>query len=283
MESQEHADFVRDVAAHPKVATERRCLVPFCVAMAAFFGVVIAGWLLQSTTLAGWQRENLHWNFLLHGLMFLVVVIAMRGLGRSAREYGLFLPAWREGMNVGVFGAVLYLVFIVIGLAMGAFTASKTLMAFPIGTLVYQVIFVAIFEELFFRGFLQHEFERSSRRGLLNQEQARYFGWILTAILFGLGHGMGRFNPFLNAYGFETGTFLATFVFGCVLGLLRVRSGSIWPCVLLHLAGNVSTTVFLTPTSKAGEVLLFMGFYTALPLVAIWCARTQGNQLTVDS
>jgi len=277
MENEGHTDLVRDVAVHPKVATERRCLVSFCVAMAAFCGIVVAGWLLQSTALAGWQRENLHWNFLLHGLMFLVAVSAMRGLGRSAREYGLCLPGWREGMNVGVFGAVLYLVFVAIGLAMGAFTASKTLIAFPIGTLIYQVIFVAIFEEFFFRGFLQHEFDRSWPRGGAGCQGLVDLGWLITAILFGLGHGMGRFNPFLNAYGFEAGTFLATFVFGCVLGFLRVRSVSIWPCVVLHLAANVSTTIFLTPTSKAGEVLLFMGFFSALPLVAIGCVRTQRN------
>lgn len=283
MKNEGHTDRVGDVAVHPKSRSERQSWVPFCVAIAAFCGIVVVGWIFQSTSLASWQQENLHWNFILHSLMFLVPIVAMVSLRRTASDYGLCVPMWRQGMNIGVAGSAIFIVFVLTGVSIGSLAASQSLMTFPFSTLIYQIFFVAVFEELFFRGFLQHELGRSWRNRGDERCESVNFAWILTAILFGLGHGLTGFNPFRNSYEFATGMFLSTFVLGCVLGLLRARSGSIWPSVLLHLVANVSTPIFMEPTSGAGQVLILLGFFTALPLVAIWCANNQAaNQHAVD-
>lgn len=243
--------------------------------MAAYCGILVAGWMFQSTDLAAWQRENLHWNYFLHGFMFLIPVVSILGLGRSAGAYGLRIPAWREGMNIGVLGAAIFLTFVLFGVLSGSLSASDSLADFPIGTVIYQVIFVAVFEEMFFRGFLQHELGRSWPRGGDSARESVHFGWLATAFLFGLGHGLGGFNPFRSSYEFGTGIFVSTFVLGCVLGLLRVRSGSVWPSVILHLAANFSTAVFVSPVSKTGDLLMLAGFFTALPAVAVGCGRNR--------
>ena len=76
----------------------------------------------------------------------------------------------------------------------------------------------AVFEEFFFRGFLF-----SALRSAIS-------GWqtiLATAILFGLFHEV--LGP---------GRFLASASLGLVLGWVRLRTGSVLPCMVLHLLHN---------------------------------------------
>ena len=80
----------------------------------------------------------------------------------------------------------------------------------------------AVFEELAFRGLLQ---------GRLAALHGRTGGILLSGIAFALAHGMTLGLPFHIAGGFY-------------LGWLRVRSNSLYPCMLVHLVYN-STLVFV--------------------------------------
>ena len=71
-------------------------------------------------------------------------------------------------------------------------------------------------EEIFFRGFLHAGLR--SRWGVP-------LGALLSSLIFGLVH-------------FAPGVFLGIFLMGLVLAYLYERSGSLWPCILLHGAIN---------------------------------------------
>ena len=96
--------------------------------------------------------------------------------------------------------------------------ASQTLRAALIGGLVGQ----AILEELFFRGFLWGALVRRTR-----------LIWTLTstAFLFGLAHVVTG-----GPLGLER--LLPSLLMGLILGFVRVRSGSVLPCILLHAIHN---------------------------------------------
>jgi len=74
----------------------------------------------------------------------------------------------------------------------------------------------AICEELAFRGFILTGFSRGGRVGL---------AVVLSSLTFGIMHMIPQ------------QVFNATLV-GLVLGLLAVRSGSLWPCILFHFTYN---------------------------------------------
>lgn len=85
----------------------------------------------------------------------------------------------------------------------------------------------AVCEELAFRGFIL----QGLRRGFRPRTAI-----LLSAFLFSL-------------YQMNVFQFLPHFVFGAVLGLLTVRSGSLWPAVLFHLVYN---SLVMAPTILPG-------------------------------
>ena len=82
------------------------------------------------------------------------------------------------------------------------------------------VILAPVAEELLFRGVLLKETARVSQR----------FGIVLSAVVFGLMHG--------NPYQFILGTLI-----GLVLGYVTVKSGSLIPAVVGHIAVNTAASI----------------------------------------
>jgi len=83
-------------------------------------------------------------------------------------------------------------------------------------TLFAAVIIAPFCEEVFFRGFVFP----GLRRGMS-------VGWaiIISSLLFGVAHA-------------DPGSFPVLFVIGLALALLRWRTRSIWPCIILHMLNN---------------------------------------------
>jgi membrane protease YdiL (CAAX protease family) len=104
----------------------------------------------------------------------------------------------------------------------------------PLGIKLFALAIVpALCEELFFRGFLLRAF-----RSAMSPTVAIIF----TAALFGLFHVLVRDALMLER-------FPPTALLGLVLGWLAVRTGSLWPGVVLHVVHN--TTVLLLPQWNA--------------------------------
>jgi membrane protease YdiL (CAAX protease family) len=99
------------------------------------------------------------------------------------------------------------------------------------------VVIPALSEELFFRGLLQRGLTRRYGAGI---------GVGITSVLFGVVHAM----PAAIVYAS---------VAGLVLGLVRLRTGSVLPCIALHGAFNA------VPILLPADVVRIDGFNTFAP------------------
>jgi membrane protease YdiL (CAAX protease family) len=94
---------------------------------------------------------------------------------------------------------------------------------------IYQFTMVAVFEELFFRGYIQRQFERVAV-GLVSREMMIFwFPVVASAFLFALAHMIVE----LNVAGF------VVFFPGLLFAWLRAKTGSLLPPVLAHGSANV--------------------------------------------
>jgi ABC-2 type transport system permease protein/sodium transport system permease protein len=108
----------------------------------------------------------------------------------------------------------------------------------PLGLiLVTMAAAPAVFEELSFRGFLV-----SSLRAVLAADRTL----VVSSLLFGLFHEV-----------LMPGRFLASTFLGFVLGWVRLRSGSVVPCMILHVVHNG----LLLSASYYGEQLAAQGWF----------------------
>jgi membrane protease YdiL (CAAX protease family) len=85
------------------------------------------------------------------------------------------------------------------------------------------VMLAAVLEEMLFRGFLQTSLERSGPPAK---------AVVVTAAVFALLH----FNPWWT---------IQIFALGAALGVLALRSGSIWPGVVIHAVNNAVSMAFV--------------------------------------
>lgn len=115
----------------------------------------------------------------------------------------------------------------------------------PFAYLLVLAVLPALCEELAFRGFILHGLLRGFRPGT---------AILLSSFLFAV-HQMNVFQ------------FIPHFVFGLILGILVVRTGSVLPAMLFHLVYNsmllTFPALFASPTPPGGSV----------PLVDLWLPR----------
>lgn len=91
-------------------------------------------------------------------------------------------------------------------------------------TLLSLVVFAPLAEEILFRGFIY-----TNVRALF---RARY-AIVCTSVLFAVGHlQFGSGAPLLWVAAIDT------FILSCVLCVVREKTGSIWPAVLIHMLKN---------------------------------------------
>jgi membrane protease YdiL (CAAX protease family) len=101
--------------------------------------------------------------------------------------------------------------------------------------ILYQFAMVAAFEELFFRGYLQKQFERISSAMQSGEMTVFWLPVIASAFLFALAHVIVELDPLR----------IATFFPGLLFAWLRARTGSLIAPVLSHGSANVFALFFL--------------------------------------
>ena len=162
-------------------------------------------------------------------LLFFVFILTYQKLPKS--EYGLTLnqaPGTRTYIIRVI--AITSVLFLIYGILIGGFSGG-------LENILFQLTMPSIVEELSFRGILL---------GLLNQMLPKKwtlgktefgFGVVLTALLFGLWHGLSISNDF--TFSFNTVTVLFTGAIGFFLGLVRERTGSLVVPIILHILINL--------------------------------------------
>ena len=209
-----------DTLRHASVETRRKWKNRVVLEMAAIIGAfLVPQFLFHVLTDDRGHLVYLPLTDLISGVLVLVA-------GLSAAHYtfgGLKPTAPRfmvEGAVIGLAAAGLAMVWV--GILEGWFPDADNLLrllAEEIGlfwTLVTVGLFPAVFEELAFRGLLQ---------GRLQAVYGRNGGILLSGIAFALAHGVSTGLPFHVAGGFY-------------MGWLRVRSDSLYPCMITHLLYN---------------------------------------------
>jgi membrane protease YdiL (CAAX protease family) len=101
--------------------------------------------------------------------------------------------------------------------------------------ILYQFFMVAVFEELFFRGYLQKQFERFSSSILSGKMTVFWLPVVASAFLFALAHVIVELDPLR----------MATFFPSLLFAWLRARTGSLIAPVLSHGSANVFAMFFL--------------------------------------
>ena len=121
---------------------------------------------------------------------------------------------------------------------------------FPgIAGVLYGCIFCPILEEIGLRGILFG--------GLLKSRCRPWLAILITAFIFALFHGLGVH-------------FVASFVFALIVGWLYWRTGSIIPCMIVHIVNNSLSFIDLGGQTEMACVLILVGGLLLLALGLWW-------------
>lgn len=208
------------------------------VAQALTVLAVLFGWSTLSALLrpegADGLSNPLRSVLLTGSVMLLPVALFSWRRPQVPRALGIGRQPWQQVLGFGALGflgayatnAVATGLYAALRGGLQAELASKAgwmvkLSALPVAVIVPLAVFVGLWEELVFRGFLLGRL-----RAALPPGKWRDAGAVaLVAVLFSLGHG------YQGALGL-----LQTAVVGAVLGALTVWRGSVWPAVVAHVA-----------------------------------------------
>ena len=121
------------------------------------------------------------------------------------------------------------------------------------------VVMAPLCEELFFRGVALDYARRAFR--------AKWLAVVFQALLFGIAHG----NLVQGCYAF---------LLGMLLGVIRLRWGRLWPCMVLHLGMNGSSYLLglldSLPEEVAGVVFLGLGAVSLAAVVIVTVLLVRG-------
>lgn len=98
----------------------------------------------------------------------------------------------------------------------------EVLMKYPMGAIALSLV-IPVAEELMFRGIVF--------KNVLNITQKPWWAIAISALTFAIVH----LNPVQIAFALPM---------GIVLGWVYWRTGSLWPCIVIHITNNLSATVF---------------------------------------
>ena len=127
-----------------------------------------------------------------------------------------------------------------------ALTGNGDSMGFVIA-MIYSVVFAALFEEIFFRGFMLSAMSPVSKN----------FAIIVSALLFSLLHA--NFGQFPN-----------TFIVGLIHGYIAVKCGSILPNILAHMLTNAAAFAGGMMLENFGETA-YIAFFVIEFVIAAPC------------
>lgn len=135
------------------------------------------------------------------------------------------LAAADKGYSIGI------LLIIVAGLVLMSPEAS---VGSVVAKLVYTFIFVALGEEILFRGYIQSRLNEAFGRPYVFFGVNWGWGVLIAAVLFGIWHILNPFNPFIGQFDLMWQWGLWTFFLGLILGFVREKTGSVLGPAILH-------------------------------------------------
>ena len=163
----------------------------------------------------GWDSWK---NTILVSIIEVVLLIMVAWMLRN-------LAAPGKGFSIGI------LLFLVAGLVLVSPEASVGKL---VAKLVYTFIFVALGEEILFRGYIQSRVNEAFGRPYVFFGVNWGWGVIIGSLLFGIWHILNPFNPFIGQFDLMWQWGLWTFFLGLILGFIREKTGSVFGPAILH-------------------------------------------------
>ncbi|MBY0122822.1 CPBP family intramembrane glutamic endopeptidase [Bacillus sp. S/N-304-OC-R1] len=173
----------------------------------------------EKFNLMDWQRRVFEWNYIGVFFNYILFVLFIVITKTKPREIGLHSGRWKE---TWLWYLLILSSVIMIPRCIDYFSKGGLFFSLPsLNTFFFQLIFVAIGEELVWRGVVQKQ-----------------FGIWYSAVGFGLIHflpSLANGGTFMNAisYGFFT------FLLGLVFSWVRKKTDSLYPSILLHGLNNI--------------------------------------------
>ena len=156
-----------------------------------------------------------------------------------------------SGFAFGSLGSLIGFIFIIIFAIIGGVTEGSPHPANANGFLstIFHVWIVASFcEEVFFRGFVYNYFSHLKDKGLhLGKKLFISVPVTISAILFGLTH-LVLLKSMIPQMVY--GIVCSTMLLGFIAGIIREKSGSLFPAYVAHLMANV--VGYMVPTLLKG-------------------------------
>jgi membrane protease YdiL (CAAX protease family) len=217
---------------------------------------------MVSTDLYRLQRRLLGWPFLQQAVFFFAVpILALALLRREPSEYGL-----RWNRHVAAAGATILGLTLALPIAVDGVCGQLTPVdggGYLLSTLVFQVLFSGIGEELSFRGFYQGEINRAAGRPLAIGHTRFGPGLLVGALFFGLGH-LGITDAWRGA-PVDFVAFAKSGAIGLLLGFAKEFVGSVFLVGFLH--ASIDTYASLVQPSIPGRVTHFVALGTVFFLL----------------
>lgn len=177
----------------------------------------------HNTNLMEWQRNTWEWNYLGVFSNFIIVFIFIVFKKTNAKELGIQMGKWK---NKIVWYITLTFIVLFSTKLIDFFTKQNIGFYLPsFNIFLFQFLFVAIGEELFWRGFVQSK-----------------FGFWYSAIGFGLIHFLSSFangDSLVNSISYG----LFTIILGICFSWVRNKTESLYPSMLLHGLYNLSNYI----------------------------------------
>lgn len=199
-------------------------------------------------------------GFLIWGVAPIVSVLIMKFLIRDKVSLG-FKPAYKGNGRWYALSFLIYPITITVVLALGLLLGASTVTNFTVPAFVAAMIPLAVtffvfafIEEVGWRGYL------ASKVYSLNDGLP---GHALVGVIWASWH-----FPYLHELLAHTSEGLATLlprfilgiiIFAIVYGEIRIRTGSVWPAVLMHWTGNTLANTLLSGFAGEGFVSLVSG------------------------
>ena len=211
----------------------------------------IVGDLANSDEIMGWTMLS---GFVVMAVVYLGRHYVELSFGRIERRF-VWPAVWMSVLVAAAYVLVLVSVYTLLDLEHlfpkeieALDKTGKSL--FPgIAGVLYGCIFCPILEEIGLRGILLG--------GLLKSRCRPWLAILITAFIFALFHGLGVH-------------FVASFVFALIVGWLYWRTGSIIPCMIVHIVNNSLSFIDLGGQTEMACVLILVGGLLLLALGLWW-------------
>lgn len=187
---------------------------------------------IDGHTLMDWQKEGLGWNFIGVSANYILFFVYFFHSKKPKEYFGLHIGKIKHHL---VWFCVLTIVLIIFMRIMAFLTEGQLVFQIPLwSTIIFQFLFVALGEEIFWRGLIQTK-----------------FGIWIASIGFGGLHFIPDFilsilmGSDFNIMGGIASLVFATFI-GFIFGWVRIKTDSIYACALLHGLYGLSNYMFVS-------------------------------------